>query len=137
MLVLLLLVVAVGSVALTVQRHRRRTLILSAEDRALVHVRWHEIEQQLQKGGPSQLRQAVIEADKLVDYSLKQLKIPGETMGERLRGGAGRFSDYQSVWDAHKVRNQLVHEIDRELLSFEAKRILDKFQKALRDLGAL
>ncbi len=137
LLTLLILAVAAGAVALTIRRHQRRTRILSGEDRALIHVRWHEIEQSVQRGGPTQLRQAVIEADKLVDYSLKQLQVGGETMGERLRQGAARFSDYQGVWEAHKVRNQLVHEVNRELLSFETTGVLAKFKRGLHDLGAL
>jgi hypothetical protein len=128
----------VFGILLIVQRHRTLPRGLSAEDKSLVHVRWHEIQQQVKKGGPAHLRQAVISADNLIDHCLKALGVPGETMGERLKAaGRGRFSDYDGLWTAHKTRNQVVHEADKELLSFETKSTLDKFQRALRDLGAL
>lgn len=134
---LLLLAAAafVGGVAV-VQRHRARVRFLGAEDRALVHVKWHAIEQDLATGGPSRFRQVVIEADSLVDMCLKSLGIPGETMGERLRHSSNRFSDYEGLWAAHKLRNQLVHEVGRDLHSSEAKQAAARFKSALTDLGA-
>ncbi len=137
MLVIMLVAVAAG-IIVTMRRHAARPRHLSAEDKGLVHVRWHEVEQHLVAGGPSRFKAAVIEADKLVDYCMKELGIAGDTMGERLRSaGPARFSDYQGLWTAHKVRNQLVHEIDRELHSSEAKQSIQRFKTALQDLGAL
>lgn len=137
-LFLLACLVAVA-VALTVviRRHASRPRHLSAADKSLVHVRWHEVDQHLAAGGPSRFKAAVIEGDKLVDYCLKELGVPGETMGERMRAARARFSDYEGLWAAHKVRNQLVHEIDRDLHSSEAKQSAARFRNALRDLGAM
>ena len=133
--VLALMVVAAGFVIR--RRHRNLARYLSAEDKAMVHVRWHELEQQVAKGGRSRFANAIVEADKLVDHCLKRLEVPGDTLGERLRNGRNRFSDYQGMWDAHKARNQIVHEVDKEVLSFEAKSVMAKFKRALQDLGAL
>lgn len=126
-----------GAVALLVRRRRTLPNYLTAHDKSLVHIRWHSIEGRLKKGGPTELRQAVMEADTLLDYVLKQLQITGDTMGDRLRSAEHRFSDYQGIWKAHKLRNQIVHEVDREVLSFEAKQMVDRFRVALTDLGAL
>ena len=135
--VLLLAVMAALGGYSTLRRHRRLPRYLSAEDKALVHVRWHELEQQVAKGGRSRFENAIVEADKLVDHCLKQLGVPGDNLGERLRNSRNRFSDYQGMWDAHKARNQIVHEVDKEVLSFEAKSVMAKFKRALTDLGAL
>lgn len=137
LLLVLLLVIAVAGAFAFRHRHRRLPRYLTAEDKALVHVQWHQIEQRLRKGGPTNLRQAVTDADRLVDHCLKRLGVPGESMGERLRNSPDRFSDYQGLWSAHKVRNQLVHEMDRELLSFEGKKVIARFRVALQDLGAM
>lgn len=128
---------SVGSLGLLLRHHRHLPDYLTAHDKSLVHIRWNAIEDRLKKGGPTQLRQAVIEADTLVDYALKQLKVEGDTMGERLRASEKRYSDYDGLWKAHKLRNQIVHEVDREVLSFEAKQMVEKFRIALTDLGAL
>ncbi len=137
LLLAILIVAALGATAIVLRRHRARPKPLTAHDKSLVHVKWHEIEQRLQKGGPTQFRQAVIEADNLVDYVMKKLSIEGETMGERLRSGQAWFSDYDGLWKAHKVRNQIVHELDKEVISFEAKQQIKRFRTALEDLGAL
>ena len=89
-------------------------------------------------GKPSRYKQAVIEADSLVDFALRESGYGGETMGERLRSVPnGVFKNTNAVWSAHKVRNQLVHEIDKELLAAEAKQMVKNFEQALHDLGAL
>ena len=136
-MVIIVLLTIVFGVLLTLQRHRSLPKTLSADDKAFAHVRWHEIQEQMKRGGPAHLRQAVIQADNLIDHTMKALGIPGDTMGARLKVSGARFSDYDGLWTAHKTRNQIVHEADKELLSFEAKSALDKFERALKDLGAL
>ncbi|MEX2043439.1 MAG: hypothetical protein WD926_00920 [Patescibacteria group bacterium] len=138
-LLILIIVLAVVTVFILMMRqHRALPKVLSADDKGFAHVRWHEIQQQVQRGGPAHLRQAVISADNLIDHCLKALGVPGDTMGERLKAAdRRRFSDYDGLWSAHKTRNQIVHEADKELLSFEAKGALGKFERALKDLGAL
>lgn len=138
LLFVLILLVMVGlGAALVFARLRSQAPFLSAEDKALVHVQWHQVETHLKKGGPTHFRQAIIEADKLVDHCLRGLGVSGESFGERLRHGKARFSDYEGLWQAHKTRNQIVHELNKEILSFEAKRVIGQFKRALIDLGVL
>lgn len=109
-------------------------------DKKFVQNKWNKIEQMFSLGGASQLKNAVMEADKLVDYALKCRGIAGETMGERMKNAKSKFpkySDYDSLWFAHKVRNNIAHETTHELGVAEAKRSLGYFKKALEILGAL
>lgn len=55
----------------------------------------------------------LVELDKLMDFYLKNSKVKGETMGERLKKSRKMFSksDYNNIWQAHKLRNQIVHEV--------------------------
>lgn len=131
-----IIIIAAGAYAFYIRR-RHLHPVFSAEQKARIHVRWHQIEEQVRRGGPSHLRQAVLEADKLVDHTLQQMRVPGDTMGERLRQSSQRFSDYNGLWKAHKLRNQIVHEMDKEILSFDVKRALVRFKQALADLGVL
>lgn len=135
-LVLCLLAMA-GGLYGVLRRHATRARQLSAEDKALVHVQWHTIEQHLAKGGPTNFKSAVIEGDKLVDYCLKELRVPGDTMGDRMRAARGKFTNYEGLWAAHKLRNQLVHEVSKDVHSGEAKTQVGRFKTALEDLGAL
>lgn len=105
-------------------------------DRAFVAGKWETI-QSLSQGNGSSLRDAVSEADKLLDYALKNTGVPGETMGERLKNSRGRFSNLDAIWSAHKVRNALAHEADFDLVPAQAHEAITSFERGLRDLGAL
>ncbi len=86
---------------------------------------------------PEGMALAVIDADKLVDSALKKRNYKGKTMGERLVSAQRKFSDNDSLWQAHKLRNRLVHEPGIRLKDYEAKKALSSFKQALKDLGAL
>lgn len=101
--------------------------------------RWAEIKDLLALGGASQAKQALIEADKLFDFALKRTGAGGNTMGERLIASRDRFGveSYQRVWQAHKLRNSLVHDAQIEVLNHEIKVALEAFEKGLSELGAI
>ena len=78
-------------------------------------------------------RESIMDADKLLDYALAKRGFEG-TLGEKLKKAGPRFSDLNGIWTAHKLRNQIAHElVDLNLL--EAKNALFQFKKALNDLG--
>jgi hypothetical protein len=79
----------------------------------------------------------VLNADKLVDQALRESGINGETMGERLKSSATKFSDLNGLWTAHKLRNRIAHEPDVAVSYDEARYALNCFRKALKDLGAI
>lgn len=81
---------------------------------------------------------AVIEADKLVDAVLKKANITGNSMADRLRKTESMVDRgvYQGMWDAHKLRNSLVHEVDRVGNFSEVNLALIKIKKYLIELGA-
>ena len=82
----------------------------------------------------SHSHQAVMDADKLLDYVLKCYGYEGH-LGEKLKVAKGHFSDLDGVWSAHKLRNTLAHEF-KQLSQDEGRRALRQFKQALNDLGA-
>lgn len=80
---------------------------------------------------------AVINADKLLDTALKKRNFKGETIGERLISAKNVLTRRQRVWDAHKLRNRLVHEENVKLDRKKTLEALKGFESALKDLGAL
>lgn len=98
-----------------------------------------EIKELIRLGGPSRFKQAVIEADKLLDLALKSSRVRGENMGMRLKNSQKKFSwqTYQGIWEAHKLRNQIVHEANFEIYNYQAQDAVNKFQKGLEELGVL
>ncbi len=105
-------------------------------DRGYIDNKWQEIEQLMQLGHPSNYARAVLEADKLLDHILKGYRAPGITMGDRLKASQNRFSreGYDAAWKAHKVRNELVHNSQYELMDYHAKQAIDNFKKAIDEL---
>lgn len=112
--------------------HRRRPRTLNVE---YFQMRWKELQKLCSDKKTWPL--AVIDADKLLDEALKQNKIKGKTMGDRLVAVQRSLSNNDSVWYAHKLRNKLVHEDYRGLKEQEVKDALVGFRQALKDLGAL
>lgn len=96
-----------------------------------------EIEHQLKKEEPSSYSLSVMNADKLVDQALRERGVGGQTMGERMKNSANLFSDRNSIWTAHKLRNRISHEVDSSVSYQEAIYALAAFRKALKDLGAI
>ncbi len=80
---------------------------------------------------------AIINADKLLDEALRKKRFKGKAMGERLVAAQRILTDNDSVWYAHKLRNQIVHEDNVKLKQKDVKEALLGFRRALKDLGAL
>ena len=81
---------------------------------------------------------AVIEADNYADDALRERGFPGESMGERLMLiKPNDLSTLQDLWDAHKLRNLLVHETNYQLRHEQAIQAVQSFEKVLRELGTI
>jgi hypothetical protein len=101
--------------------------------------RWDTI-MTVSRSGASGLKSSINEADKLFDHVMKQLGFSGDTMGDRLKHGRARFSNYatyDAIWRAHKLRNSLAHDMGFDLVVSQAQEALKDFERGLRDLGAL
>lgn len=97
--------------------------------------RWMTIEQQLKSDEPSSFQMCVLNADKLLDQALQEKGVTGTTMGERMK--QTKWSNANSVWAAHKLRNQIAHETDVRIDYSIARRALASFKQALKDIGAI
>ena len=102
---------------------------LSVEDRNHIIRKRQEIESLLKSDSIIELKHAVLEADKLVDFVLRKKGYKGETFADRLRS-AEKYIDhgtYQNLWDGHKIRNQIAHDetnINPQILISATKKLL-------------
>lgn len=122
----------------TRSKYQYSNLSLRSADIGKIQDEWTRIEELVKIGNPSQLRQAVIKADNILDFALSRLTT-GTTMGERLKNARSYFKDYavyQGLWEAHKVRNALVHEADYEPTHVVTKDAIAKIKRGLESLGA-
>ena len=115
--------------------------LISSTDREKIESGWRKVEELKNIGKPSAFREAVFEADKLVDFALDKLYSGKESAAERLKEAKEIFGynrqDYENLWYAHKLRNEMVHKVGFELPSVEAKQLLDFFKSALEIMRAL
>jgi hypothetical protein len=97
---------------------------------------WVNINTLLSQRGPSQLKQALISADKTVDNALRDI-VDGQTMGDKLKEAEKYFDRdlYNKIWEAHKLRNNLVHESGFEPPYFTITEAVQNFRNALYALG--
>jgi len=99
---------------------------------------WEQIYRLANSVREAEWKLSVIEADKLVDDILQQLGYPGETMGERLMLiKPDQLSSLQDLWDAHKLRNLLVHEVSYKVKHEQVLAAINAFERVLRELGAV
>jgi hypothetical protein len=98
--------------------------------------KWDEIQKKIDSENPSDWKTAIIEADSLIDEIIKRIGYEGKDLGERLKNiESSDFDNLQNVWEAHKIRNKIAHEGDVfQFTKEEAKEILEKYKKALREL---
>lgn len=90
---------------------------LTTAERGTVIERRRKIEAMLQSPNVNELRQAVFEADKLVYFILDTMGFAGQSFAEKLRSAEQSMDKmtYNTLWQGHKVRNQLAHESDVEI----------------------
>lgn len=81
-------------------------------------------------------KQAVVDADKLLDEALRKKRFKGKTMGERLTKAQRLLTDNESVWFGHKLRAKIESEPDAKLKEKDVKDALLGIRQALKDLGA-
>lgn len=101
---------------------------------------WQRIESTMAQPGMENTKAAIMEADKLLDMALKQHGFKGDTMGERLKNAREFFGNkavYQGLWDAHKMRNALAHEVGFDLPKAVGQSHLIQFKAGLQYLKVL
>ncbi len=110
--------------------------IISLQTRNNVERDWKRVTELLGQKSPSQLREALITADRCLDSVLKDL-VDGETMGDRLKNSSDMFDRdlYNKIWEAHKIRNSLVHEAGYEPPYFVINQSVENLKQGIDSLG--
>ncbi len=104
------------------------------------HQHWSRIEQLMEQQGTESTKAALMEADKLVDTALKQKGFDGQSMGDRLKDARSYFGNnavYDGLWQAHKMRNALAHELSFDVPKSVARQHLNQFKAALQQLRVM
>jgi len=103
---------------------------------AIRNQRWEKVTAYLESENQSDWKQAIIEADNLLDELVGAMRYPGENLGERLKNvEPSDFLTLEDAWEAHKIRNQIAHQSDFSLTRREARRVLELYERVFREFN--
>lgn len=103
---------------------------------ATEHSRWAHVMTLIESAHESDWRQAIIEADIMLDEELTHHGLSGDTVGDKLKNA--NFASLQDAWEAHKIRNDIAHQgAEFKLDGHEAFRTIQKFERVFKELGAI
>lgn len=97
--------------------------------------RWEDVAVKSKSHIESDWKVAVIEADKFMDDLFKQIGFKGKDMGERMKQiNPSQISNINEIWQAHKVRNNLVHDPNFKITYGDAEFVVKTYEKTLKEL---
>lgn len=98
---------------------------------------WDRIIDLVSTSNENDWRQAILEADIILDRLLDHMGYTGAEVGEKLRSAQiGDFVTLDAAWEAHKVRNRVAHDgLAYTLNRREAIRVLGLFEKVFREFN--
>lgn len=103
-------------------------------DAAMAH-RWESAKAHIESPNPNDWKQAILEADILLDDLLTKMGYRGESVGEKLkRVSSGDMKTLQDAWDAHLVRNRIAHDGSTfALTQHDARQTLNKYRSVFEE----
>ena len=115
------------------------TLITAPGAESGGHPRWQHITSLIEGTTPSGWREAIIEADILLDDMLTKQGYTGDGVGEKLKSADRvNFSTLEDAWEAHKVRNQIAHEGSSFVISDTlARRTIARYENVFREFKVI
>jgi len=98
-------------------------------------LRWNTIVEHVNTDNPNDWRQAIIEADIMLDELLTAQGYHGDTVGEKLKQiERSDFNTIDLAWEAHKVRNNIAHQgFEHELNAREVRRIIQLYEHVFQE----
>ncbi len=92
-----------------------------------------------QSESPNDWKLAIIEADIILDDTLKQKGYAGNSLGERLKSiSPNQLESLDDAWEAHKVRNRIAHDgSDFVLTQRLAQETIARYRRVFTEFGIL
>ncbi len=111
------------------------TVIASATVGSGNNPRWQNIESLMESERAGDWREAIMEADIILDDMLTRQGYKGDGVGEKLKlVEPSDFDSLQDAWEAHKVRNQVAHQGSAFNFSETlARRTIAQYEKVFRE----
>ncbi len=99
---------------------------------------WDRILKHTNSANPNDWKQAIIEADAMLDELSKTMQLPGETLGERLQTvDPADWRTLDRAWEAHRLRNVIAHQGGYELTEREARLAIGHYRAVFEEFGMI
>lgn len=97
--------------------------------------RWDKVQQHISSANPNDWKQAIIDADIMLDDILTKLGYQGESVGEKLKRIAdGDMKHKQDAWDAHMVRNRIAHDGSAyDISQVDAQQVINMYKRVFEE----
>lgn len=97
--------------------------------------RWENVKKLINSHAESDWKQAIIEADIILNNMIERMGYEGETLAEKLKQiEASDFITLDSAWQAHRVRNKIAHSGSLfKLTREEAEKTINMYQKVFEE----
>lgn len=100
----------------------------------LKNERWQRILDHINSDHPNDWRIAILDADSILDEMLERMGYKADTVAGKLKQvEKSDFLTLENAWEAHKIRNKIVHEIDCALSKREAERIIELYRSVFKE----
>ncbi len=110
---------------------------VAAQDSPKSQLRWNRILEQAHGDSEKAARLAILEADIMLNELLDVLGYKGETMADKMRGvDRANFNTIDLAWEAHKIRNRIVHDGDAHTMTErEIRRVIALYERVLKEFS--
>ena len=96
--------------------------------------RWAKIQGLIRSYNSNDWKQAIIEADIILDEMLKKMGYKGDSIGDRLKTiEPSDFTTLDSAWEAHKYRNRIAHGSDYNISKDEAEEVIKLYEEVFKE----
>jgi len=97
--------------------------------------RWNKALKHMKADTPSEAKLAIIDADEILNDILARMGFSGQSTGERLESlGVDYVSNIDKLREAHKLRNNIVHDPNYQLSFSQAKKAIDAYSQAFKEM---
>ena len=118
------------------EHERWSTLDPVVAETAKDHSRWAHIQSLIESAQARDWREAIMEADIMLEDALAERGYTGNTLAERLK--SSNLKTFTEASEAHGVRNRIAHQgIAYELTDKIAYRTIKKYESVFKELGEI
>lgn len=100
-------------------------------------LRWRDVLRHVSSENKNDWRQAILEADVMLDDVITSRGYSGESLGEKMKQvKRNDINSIEEAWEAHKYRNRVAHEGSSfDLTHRDVKRVIGLYEKVFKELG--